>query len=74
MFSPLVSVKILHAFLILRVWFFLCLVFNLLGSPYNFLRCMLIPNTCIGVADVLNDFGNLFLCQIGSLVYVLEIS
>ena len=28
------------------------------------LRCMLIPNTCVSVADVLNDFGTLFLCQL----------
>ena len=50
------------------------MVSNLLVSTYECLQRMRIPNTYVSSADILNDFGILFLCQIGSLVYVSEIS
>ena len=50
------------------------LVFILLGLTYKCLQCMNIPDTCVSIAEVSNDLGILFLCQIGSLVYVSEMS
>ena len=34
------------------------------------LLTIIIPNECVSVADVLNDFEILFLCQFRSLIYV----
>ena len=37
----------------------------------QFIHDMIIPNECVSVAEVFNDFGISFLCQFGSLVYIL---
>ena len=72
-FIILVRVMFLYAHLNFHLWWILICVCCLTcwGVPQNCLLSMIIPNVCVSRAEVMNDFGLSFLCQIGRLVYVL---